>query len=330
MKFNFFIFAEKNYILDNSYSHKNSWAVIDLGTNIIKLGLANQEGKKIMYFRHQDFPVFIGKNGINQNIIQKDAEIRLFEALDECEKILIEEKIPKPQTYVVATSALRNAHNGQEIALKIRQKYKFFIEVISGDREAGFIAEGVKQGFPKINEKILIMDIGGGSVEFILTNGYKIFWQKSFEIGATRLKEKYHRTEPISDLDLYRLMIFLEYELASLREICFHYSPQYLIGTAGTFVSLAEMHLLNLGTPDISSHGLILSMAEFNNLYQILINRTYEQRLELGGLEEFRAELIVIAVCLLKNVLLMTNIDKICVSEYALKEGYLQKVIFPE
>lgn len=320
---------QKKNILDNLYL-KTSWAVIDVGTNIIKLSLANQQGKKIIYFRHENFPVFIGKNGINKNIIQKDAEIRLFEALDDCQKILKEEKILESQTFIVATSALRNANNGQEIALKIKQKYNFFIEIISGDREASFIAAGVKQGFPKIKEMVLIMDIGGGSVEFIVTNGHKVFWQKSFEIGATRLKEKYHNCEPISDLDLYRLMIFLEYELSSLREICFQYVPKYLIGTAGTFVTLAQIHLLNIGTPDIDAHGLLLSMSEFDDLYQMLINRNLEQRLQLGGLEEYRAELIVISVCLLKNVLLLTDIDKICVSEFALKEGYLQKVIFPE
>ncbi|TAE49208.1 MAG: exopolyphosphatase [Cytophagia bacterium] len=319
---------QKKLVLNNTYFNNNAWAVIDLGTNIVKLSLANQKGKKLVYFRNENFPVFIGKDGINKNIIQKDAEIRLFDALDQCQKIIKDENITHYQTFIVATSALRNAENGQEIALKIRQKYNFFIEIISGEKEATLIAEGVKQGFPTINEMILIMDIGGGSVEFVLTNGQKIFWKKSFEIGAARLKEKYHRSEPISDLDLYRLMIFLELELATLREICFQYCPKYLIGTAGTFETLAEIHLLNLGTPDINPHGLVLSMEQFESLHQMLINRTYEQRLQLGGLAEFRAELIVIAVCILRNVLLMTNIDKICVSEYALKEGYLQKVVF--
>jgi exopolyphosphatase/guanosine-5'-triphosphate,3'-diphosphate pyrophosphatase len=304
------------------------WAVIDLGTNTTKLSLAKKEGKSLTYFKHHTIPVFLGKR-IENNIIQKDAEMRLFDALDVQNEILKKEQINPLQTLAVATSAFRNAINGYEIALKIRQKYGWSIEIISGEKEAQYICEGVKQAFPSLNEIVLLMDIGGGSVEFILTNGNKVFWKKSFEIGATRLKEKYHRTEPISDLDLYRLMIFLEYELATLREISFKYAPRYLIGSAGTFETLAYMHLANKGNMFQESYnGLVLSMEEFDTLHQMLINSNYEERLNLAGLVEFRAEMIVVAVSLLRNVLLLTNINKICISEYALKEGYLQKAIF--
>jgi exopolyphosphatase/guanosine-5'-triphosphate,3'-diphosphate pyrophosphatase len=100
----------------------------------------------------------------------------------------------------IGTAALRSAENGQEFIQEVEKLTGITINQISGDEEARLISEGVRLAFPMDEEPVLIMDVGGGSVEYIICNRDEIFWKQSFNIGISVLYNKFHKTEPISEV----------------------------------------------------------------------------------------------------------------------------------
>ncbi|MFA6945692.1 MAG: exopolyphosphatase, partial [Pedobacter sp.] len=109
------------------------------------------------------------------------------------------------QIRAVATSALRTASNGEEFLAKVSSETGIEAEIIGGDREAALIYQGVHGAINMTEEKCLIMDIGGGSVEFIICNKEKIFWKMSYDIGVARLIEHFFNSDPISETDIKKL-----------------------------------------------------------------------------------------------------------------------------
>lgn len=178
------------------------------------------------------------------------------------------------------------------------------------------------------------MDIGGGSVEFILGNDHKIFWKQSFEIGGQRLLDQFMRTDPISQLDLQRMEIYLETALLELTKALFNYTPQILVGSAGAFETLVAMaqHLkedTEAEIPLTDEHGELIQKAvriekdDFYKLYQKIVSANLEERKAIQGMLELRADMIVVAVALIKFILEKINVQHFVASAYSLKEGVL-------
>ncbi|MEO1655394.1 MAG: phosphatase, partial [Bacteroidota bacterium] len=192
---------------------------------------------------------------------------------------------------------------------------------------------GVKSALQIGEENVLMMDIGGGSVEFIICNYRKIHWKKSFEIGAQRLMDQFMKSDPISELDLMRLEIFLEAKLYELSNAVFRYCPKYLIGSAGAFETLSTLAYSLENTGNLHAfmdRNFQLKVKEytiepdmFHDVYQLIVQNDREHRLALPGLMPLRADMIVMAMGLLRFILERYELEKIRVSAYALKEGYL-------
>lgn len=309
-------------------------AVLDLGTNTFNLLIAeaNPSGFDILY--QTQIGVRIGQGGISQGLITPEAQNRLFQAIAHFHRNLELYKVPSHLVWGVATSAFRHAKNAPEILDKIKAETGIEVEVISGEQEAGYIYEGVRTALDIGESNALIIDIGGGSVEFIICNQKKIFWKKSFEIGGQRLMDQYMRSDPISELDIQRLEIYLESQLLDLSNRVFTYTPHVLIGSAGAFDTLAEMaYRQEHGEEGIQAfidefHHLkvkeyALNLDEFHFLYQEIVRHDRDYRLALPGMIELRADMIVVAMCLLKFILEKYELAEIRVSSFALKEGYL-------
>ncbi len=311
----------------------NRYAVLDLGTNIFHLLIVelndSNEGFKTIY--KEKVPVKIGEGGISQGIINEVAEKRIMQAFTRFSSTLQSYEIPSQKIFATATSAFRNAHNGQTIAQQIQQNFGITIDIIGGNQEATYIYEGVRRAVPMKNQTALIMDIGGGSVEFILANDSKVFWKKSFEIGGQRLADKYMRTDPISQLDLQRMEIYLETALFELTQVLFSHIPQMLIGSAGAFETIIAMteQMNKETTIQTDEHGEMTEKAvridrnDFYKLYQQVIVRNLEQRKAIEGMLDLRADMIVVAMALIKFIIEKTNPQNIFASAYSLKEGIL-------
>jgi len=297
-------------------------AVLDLGTNTFNLLLVKITPTAYYIFHNEKIPVKIGKDGINQGVITEEAQERALLALDKYNDIIKREKITK--VYGYATSAFRNAENGESFRKQIEQKTGLQINIIAGDIEAEFIYKGVKTAIDIGGDNSLIMDIGGGSVEFIICNRDQIFWKQSFDIGAQRLLDWFHIIDPIPAEEIDRLNTFFAEELQPLHEQINIYKPNCLIGSSGTFDTLSEMdqHRVNRFIKGDEAE-LPLTVEGFEKLYQKIITLDKSNRLKIQGMMPMRVDMIVVAACLVKYAIDRFGIDQIRVSAHSLKEGMI-------
>jgi exopolyphosphatase/guanosine-5'-triphosphate,3'-diphosphate pyrophosphatase len=229
----------------------------------------------------------------------------------------------------VATSALRNAANGQEFIDKVKQLTGINIELINGEQEAAYIYKGVKLAGCMGAQTSLIVDIGGGSVEFILCNDDEVFWKQSFEIGAARLMDKFHQIDPIPRSSIADLHVYLEEKLAPLFEVGKHHSVDTIIGSSGAFETFAEIIELDKRNPfdlkNIKSYNF--KTDELLKVTDTLIASSHQQRKSMEGIVSIRVDMIVVASLLTRFVMDKLNVGNVQLCTNSLKEGILADML---
>lgn len=306
---------------------KDRFAILDLGTNTFHLLVIEVDAGEMVTLHKEKLSVKIGEGGINRKFITPVAAERAMKALHYFKSVMDKHEVSK--IVAIATSAFRNAENGKELAEYILQETGIAIRIISGDDEATYIYHGVKLAVNIGMDPVLIMDIGGGSVEFIIGNQEQIFWKRSFEIGGQRLYEKFHTEDPIHPDAVTALYEYINTELDELDEAVQKYQPGILIGSSGSFDTLSEIHFRKFdGVFDIEkrkeSH---LPVDAFTEIFADLLIRNRAQRLEIPGMIELRADMIVVACCIIDHVLKSFGLHKIKVSTYSLKEGFMSELL---
>lgn len=303
-------------------------AVIDIGTNTFKLMIVRvQDDGRFTVIYKEKIPVKLGEGGINNDIISHTPFQRGLKAM-KTHKATID-KFEADRVLAFATSAIRSAKNGRDFAKKVKAETGIEIEIISGDREAELIYYGVRQALQLGKERCLVMDIGGGSTEFIIADQEKIYWKHSFDLGAARLLEEINPSEPITKAEIKRLKAYLDEHLQLLWGACELYPVQTLIGSSGSFDSLAEMiyHRFHTEENPLVKTEYHFDLKHFEAMYKILINSTIEKRFRIKGLAAMRVEMIVVAVIMIKYVFRQLDLEKMRLSTYSLKEGILYDFI---
>ncbi len=306
----------------------NKIAVIDIGTNTFHLLIVSLDNEVRKVIFKEKIAVKLGEGGISESRITEAAQERALNTLLYFKTIIEKEKVDK--VFASATSAMRNASNGNDLIKKVFEKTGIKINLISGIQEAEFIQKGVMAAIQIDSKPTLIMDIGGGSVEFIICNKNEIFWLESFEIGAQRLLDKFHKHDPIGVEDINDLNAYLEEQLASLTQQLANWEPHDLIGSSGTFDTLVDMTFEKNSKEKPEDIAYLLSLEDFHLLYDEIIHKNRAERLAMPGMLEMRVDMIVVAVCLIKFILRNNDFNAIQVSTYALKEGVLEAIINKE
>lgn len=302
-------------------------AVIDLGTNTFNLLIAetNSEGGFVTIF-NEKLPVRLGEGGINSGIIVPAAYMRGLEAMDTYAEAIRQWRVDKKMAF--ATSAMRNAANGQQFVNDVFHRSGIRIKIISGDEEAQYIYEGVRQAIDFHEQNSLIMDIGGGSTEFIIANKAGLIWKQSFEIGASRLLQRFAPSDPIKQSEIDEIIKFLEFALAPLREAVEENPVYELVGASGSFDSLAEMILARFyAGEEFDGTEFVFDLGQAEVIHKQLLSSTREQRLQIKGLVAMRVDMIVISAILVEYIVRELGIGHMRMSAYALKEGVLQKFL---
>jgi len=308
---------------------KERIAVIDLGTNTFHLFIVELDGTELTTLYKEKIAVKIGKNGISKGKIAADAFKRAIHTLRIFRTVI--DLFEVTNVRGVATSAIRNAKNGQELIDEIKNKTDIEIDVISGNKEAELIFEGVKVAMEMPDSPQLVMDIGGGSVEFIIGEGNTIHWRHSFEIGAQRLLDKFHQADPIPEENVESLFDFLKMELNPLVEAIQEFNPTGLIGCSGTFDTLKEIYLKRERLASTAESKIFdLPAVHYEQIHQELMLKNREQRLQIPGMVTLRVDMIVVASCLIHFVLGKIRPQSITACSYALKEGLLFSSLSPE
>jgi exopolyphosphatase/guanosine-5'-triphosphate,3'-diphosphate pyrophosphatase len=302
-------------------------AVIDLGTNTFHVLIAEvKSGGSYQIAERLRLPVMIGKGGINQGLITEEAQQRALAALGQFAEIIEQRKIKHVRAS--ATSAFRNARNGAALVQRIREETGIVIDIIDGNQEAEYIFRGVQEALSLGKEPVLIMDIGGGSVEFILSSDQQIRWKQSFEIGAQRLLDRFDIEDPISDENRAELTAYFHETLANLLTAGKQWQPTTLVGASGTFETLCDIHAhRHQLTVAADACELPMSADSFSDILRELLRKNRAERLAMSGMVEMRVDMIVVAAWLIRFVLDALDIKALRVSAYALKEGVLQELI---
>ena len=296
-------------------------AVIDLGTNTFNLLIGSIQHLKKEIIFSTEMPVMLGKDGIQNNTLTEEGMKRAFAVLENFDAIMRDHAVDEIQAF--ATSAIRNANNGMEFNTAVFEKFNFEIKTIDGAKEAELIYLGAREALQTIDKNFLVMDIGGGSVEFILGNKNQYFWKQSFEIGALRLSKKFQSSDPMSKHDMEELKTYSKGFLKDLQLALKKYPVAVLAGTSGPFESILQMAKAHFQfqVTDEGAYAHQIQITDFRKLTTLLVNSNSENRSKIKGLVEFRKDLIVVAMLLIEVVLELSSIHEMILVDYALKEG---------
>lgn len=301
-------------------------AIIDMGTNTFHLLLVNLNETTYEVIYKEKVPVKIGQGGISQNHIHPDAELRAFETLVHFKGLMDVEGID--DIFAFATSGVRNATNGQAFVKKIKETFGIDVLVIDGQEEAQMIYEGIRFSGSLTNETSLMIDIGGGSVEFIIGNKEEALWRKSFEIGGQRLLDLFHYHDPILPVEVQKLTLYLEGKLSELAKAIKTYNPTALVGASGTFDTLSDIYFASLDKNKALEQTVFqLPTEEFHNIAKMLLTQNREERMQIPGMIPLRVDMIVVASCLIKYILQLIPVSTMVCSSYALKEGAIARLM---
>ena len=274
-----------------------------------------------MEFSETEKGVFLGKGGLAKKYITQEAVTRAQAVLDEYSQTL--RKYTIKQIVCVATEALRNASNAKDVIDHLSTDVPFKVDTIEGEKEAELIYYGVLSSGVLNHETSMIMDIGGGSVEFIVANKEEIFWRKSYKAGISRSLELYPLSNPPTKKEINTHQDYFKEKLGELTEIIQSHQVKHLIGTAGSFDSWRKIiDSSNSDTPTFE-----INQNELLGIIQAIQESTIEKRSKIAGMEKMRVETIVPAGILVTYLLKSNTFNKITQCSYSLSEGVLWQLL---
>ena len=300
---------------------------MDLGTNTFHLLIVEGTIDNFKVVVHEHIAVKLGEGGINKGIIMPMAFQRGVNTMKGFKNEIDSANVQ--YTRCIATSALRNASNGNEFITKVKEEAGIDIEIINGDKEACFIYEGIRAAGALCAENSLIMDIGGGSIEFIIGNNEQMIWKQSFEIGAARLMERFHHSDPIDPSSIEALNRYLEDTLIPLFDAARQNPVHQLIGSSGSFETFAELAARrrddNFDLEKIKNYVFDFEDILYVTDEMIISNHTERESNEL--IIPVRTDMIVVSSVITRYILSRLGTRNVALCTYSLKEGVLAEMM---
>lgn len=227
----------------------------------------------------------------------------------------------------VATCAVREAGNREEFVQRAKKEAGIEIEVISWEQEAGLMIEGVLWKLPGAEKQVLAFDIGGGSTEFILARDRQIVSSAGTLLGTVRLTEKFISRHPVEENEYCALAEHLRSELKKVREKLADFSPEMLVGTAGTVTTLAAIDGDVFPYDPEKIHGTTLSRDRVEEILEQLKRKSLDERVAMKTMEKGREDLIIAGSVLTLETMRAFNCDQLTISEHGLREGIVMDTV---
>lgn len=287
------------------------YAAIDIGSNAMRLLIVNiieQPGKETQFSKSSlvRVPIRLGQDAFTVGEISEDNIERMIDAM-KAFKLLM--KVHKVERYMAcATSAMREAYNGKDIADLIRKKADIKIDIIDGKREAKIIASTDLLHLLKTDETYLFVDVGGGSTEFTLFSDGKLIASKSFKIGTVRLLNNM-----VNDIVWQEIEKWIRTNTADYKQVI-------LIGSGGNINKLFKMSGKLQDKP--------LSFTYLNSQYNFLNTLSYEERISELGLNPDRADVIIPATRIYVKAMKWSNAKSIFVPKIGLSDGIVKAMYY--
>jgi exopolyphosphatase / guanosine-5'-triphosphate,3'-diphosphate pyrophosphatase len=304
-------------------------AAIDLGTNSFHLVVARTVGnQRFEIITREKEVVRLGSGSSDMKTLAPDAIDRGIGALARMKRIADSHGA---DLRAVATSAVREAGNRQEFLDRARAEAGVDVQVIAGTEEARLIHLGVLQAVPAYDRRLLLIDIGGGSTEFLVGQASEILAARSLKLGAIRLTERFFakeriRSGKVKDCRQY-VRSFLAPVVRDVRKLGF----EVAIGSSGTIANLAQMAAMERGEDPQSINNLEFTRDELGAVVKAIVKAdTAKARAKIPGLDEKRVDIIVGGAILLEQAFAELGIESMVVSDFALREGVLLDVMQQE
>jgi exopolyphosphatase/guanosine-5'-triphosphate,3'-diphosphate pyrophosphatase len=221
----------------------------------------------------------------------------------------------------VATSAVREAQNQEEFIERIRAEIGLSVDVISGQEEARLIYLGILQALPVYDKRILAIDIGGGSTEFVIGLNGTPLYAASLKLGAIRLNDKFFHTEPITAEAIEGCRKFVRIGMSGLLLETRDLPYETVVGSSGTIETL--MQILLFANPSVPPKES-LTREDLDRIVRMLLKEdTAKKREKIPGLDAKRADIIIAGAILLQEIMSAFNFREMLISPYALREGII-------
>lgn len=301
-------------------------ASIDIGTNSTRLMIAEKNGNGLKILLRFTEITRLGEEVDKTHLIKPEAAERTLNTLLNYSELIRIEKVGSIR--IAATSAMRDAQNSSDFLKKVKEETDFDVEILSGEEEAHLSFSGVTYDFRQSNflangERILVIDIGGGSTELIVGMPEKEEEIFSLELGCVRLTELFFKSDPPNEIEIKNLIDHIHKSVLPALKSIFKYFPVLVVGVAGTVTTLAAI-LQKLVVYDSQKiHRFKLKTEEVARLFQELKDKPIVERKKVIGLEPKRADVIVAGAAVLYEILKLLEVEEITVSERDILDGLI-------
>ncbi|NTV46150.1 MAG: Ppx/GppA family phosphatase [Chlorobiales bacterium] len=301
-------------------------AAIDMGTNSFHMVIVEllPDMSFMVVDREKDM-IRIGDQSLSTKLLTPEAMQQGIQSILKFRKLAEQRGVDPQHIIAFGTSAIREAHNGEAFVKLVATQAGIKTKVISGQEEARLIYLGVRNAINFGRKKILIFDIGGGSVEFISGDIRHPEMLESKKLGVARMTERFVTTDPISQREQHLLEQFFTAEIMPVVAQAKKHGYQLAIGSSGTMENIAWMILQNRGGAQKldSINGFSFTRKEFQKLYKQIVPMKSAERRELEGLDPKRVDLIIPGLILVDVIMVQFGLEKVTISESALREGMI-------
>lgn len=303
------------------------YAAIDIGTNTVLLCVAGWSGRRLEPLLDRSIIARLGEGLEASGVLREEAMARALEALDAhleaaraegCEVVA-----------AIGTAALRDAGNADRFVAEAKRRFGLEIEVISGDEEARLafmaVARGREEEGVAAAGRRLVMDIGGGSTEFIQGEGQSVRALRSLSLGSVRLTERFLRSDPVKPVELDALRRAVRESLAALP--AGEGEGAEMVGVAGTNTTLAAM---KRRLPQYDAEAIRktrLTRVDLDALIETLAVRTVAERRQLPGLEPGRADVILAGTVIAREAMGHLGFEEMGVSDRGVRHGAIYRLL---
>jgi len=298
------------------------FGAIDVGTNSIHLIVVELDAafdtSRVIY-KAREMVRLGSDDALESGRLSRKAMVRGVEAIARFAGAARERGAERLRA--VATSAVRETENGEEFRTMVEARTGLALEILDGNEEARLIHLGVANGYPLYDRVACIIDIGGGSTEFVVADGERPYLVDSVKLGSLRLYDGFLRGAPDPLRAARRLDSHIIEVLGPLAERVRRYRLDLALGTSGTIMGLAGLDAAQQGLAVKRVHGYTLSRARLEALQRQMLLMTEAERRRMPGMNPRRADIIVAGNAVLIDALALLGRDEIVVCERALRDG---------
>jgi exopolyphosphatase/pppGpp-phosphohydrolase len=310
-----------------SSSSSSLFAAVDMGTNSFKLLIVNADRSgKFLTLSHLKESILLGLSSTPTTPFA-------LQTLQGFQAILSSHHVIRSHTRCVATAATREAANRNEFVRCVKEKTGLEVEVLSGEEEARLVYLGVLQFLPVFGKSVLVIDIGGGSTEFVVGKGGKVSFGASLKLGHVSLTEKFVKHGLVGQMREYvRLVIRESGVVEKIKECGF----EMVVGCSGTVRAIEKAVFCGYAKSDVFGNDNVVLFGECKRdwtwgftrgVLRVLVERICEggeeEKVRREGMFKSRSEFIVAGAVLLEEIFEVIGIAEMEVSGYALGEGVI-------